>query len=205
MSIAAVLPQVLLVLGVGFFIANVRLGLELWRWWQRRPSALITWPAKKPPQFGLSLFLGVVLGLLVILKAYLAHLALRVPGQAVPLGDWLSAFAANTVGELMMFVYFGYMLPLSTRIPRGLYAEGIWLDTGFMRYDQIGGITWREGDNPTLIVISRLKTLARRLEVPGRALGEVRRLLRDKIQAHDIPIDEGPGLHLGARDARDVV
>jgi len=30
-------------------------------------------------------------------------------------------------------------------------------------------------------------------------------LLRDKISSHSIAIDEGPGLHLGARDARDSV
>jgi hypothetical protein len=36
-------------------------------------------------------------------------------------------------------------------------------------------------------------------------MGEVRRLLRDKISSHDIEMDEGPGIHLGARDARDSV
>jgi hypothetical protein len=97
------------------------------------------------------------------------------------------------------------MLPLSTRITRGLYADGIWTDTAFMRYEQIGGITWREGKILTLVIIARAKTLARRLEVPSRFHGEDRRLLRDKISSHTIPIDQGPGLHLGARDARDIV
>jgi hypothetical protein len=97
------------------------------------------------------------------------------------------------------------MLPFSTRIPRGLYGEGIWTDTGFMHYEHVGGISWKAGEPPTLVVISRLKALARRLVVPHRALGEMRRLLRDKISAHAIEMDEGPGLHLGARDARDSV
>ena len=36
-------------------------------------------------------------------------------------------------------------------------------------------------------------------------LGEVRRVLRDKISSHAIEMEHGPGLHLGARDARDSV
>jgi hypothetical protein len=155
---------------------------------RRRRAVLLVWPAPKPPYYGLSLGIGVMLGLLVLFKAWFQ---LRPPTQFF--------------GELMMFVYYGYMLPLSTRIARGLYAEGIWTDTAFMPYDQIGGITWREGENPTLVIISRARALARRLQVPAAVLGEVRRLLRDKISSHAIEIDEGPGLHLGARDARDSV
>ena len=199
MTLIELLPQILLVLGVGFLIASLRVGRELVRWGRRRSSALITWPAKKPPYYGLSLGIGMMLGLLILLKAYLAL------GQSHNLTQWFAVFGRSAFGELMMFVYFGYMLPLSTRITRGLYGEGIWTDTGFMPYDQIGGITWREGEPPTLVMISRVKAMARSLEVPTRALGEVRRVLRDKISSHAIPIDEGPGLHLGARDARDSV
>jgi hypothetical protein len=129
-----------------------------------------------------------MLGLLVLFKAWFQ---LRPPAQLF--------------GELMMFVYYGYMLPFSTRIQRGLYGDGVWTDTGFMPYAQIGGISWRDGDPTVLIVISRHKMLARRLEIPGPFQGEVRRVLRDKIATHAIEIDSGPGLHLGERDARDSV
>ncbi len=199
MTVVTLLPQILLVLGIGFLIANLRVGVELVRWMRRRKMALVTWPGPKPPYYGLSLGIGVMLGLLILLKAYLA---LR-PGTT--LTNWFQVFGRSAFGELMMFVYFGYMLPLSTRITRGLYSDGIWTDTGFMPYRQIGGITWRTGEHATLVVISRLKTLARRLEVPSRALGEVRRVLRDKISNHAIEMDDGPGLHLGSRDVRDSV
>ena len=199
MTLIALLPQILLVLGLGFLIASLRVGWELVRWRRHRASALITWPAKKPPYYGLSLGIGMMLGLLILLKAYLA---LR---QSHGLEQWFGVFGRTAFGELMMFVYFGYMLPLSTRITRGLYAEGIWTDTGFLPYSQIGGIKWREGEPPTLLMISRLKAVARGLEVPARFLGEVRRVLRDKISSHAIEIETGPGLHLGARDARDGV
>ena len=197
MTLNQLLGQILLLFGVGFLIANLRMAAELLRWLRRRRDALLAWPAPKPPFYALSLGIGVMLGLLVLLKAYLA---LR--GNP-PMGEWFRRFASDAFGELMMFVYFGYMLPLSTRITRGLYADGLWTDTAFMPYDQVGGISWR-GD-ATLIVISRRKSLARRMEVPIHALGEVRRLLRDKISSHDIAIDDGPGIHLGARDARDSV
>jgi len=199
MTVNAVLGQILLLFGAGFLVANLRLALELARWGKRRRTALITWPAPKPPLFAMSLGIGVMLGLLVLLKAYLA---LR--GDP-PLLEWFKRFTSDAFGELMMFVYFGYMLPFSTRITRGLYADGIWTDSGFMPYDQVGGISWRAAEPPTLVVISRLKSQARRLLVPTAALGEVRRHLRDKITAHAIEIDAGPGLHLGARDARDAV
>lgn len=199
MTLNALLGQILLLFGVGFLVANLRMGLELVRWARRRRTALITWPAAKPPFYALSLGIGVMLGLLVLLKAYLA---LR--GDP-PLSEWFRRFVSDAFGELMMFVYFGYMLPLSTRITRGLYADGIWTNTGFMPYPHVGGISWKAGEPPTLIIISRLKTLARPLFVPTAALGEVRRVLRDKISAHTIEIDSGPGLHLGARDARDSV
>jgi hypothetical protein len=196
MTLDTLLGQILLLFGVGFLIANVRVGLQLLRWGQRRRHALITWPANKPPFYAMSLGIGVLLGMLILLKAYLA---LR--GNP-PLTEWFRRFTTDTFGELMMFVYFGYMLPLSTRITRGLYADGLWTDSGFMPYEQVGGISWRGG---TLVVISRHKSQARRMDVPSAALGELRRHLRDKISSHDIEIDEGPGIHLGTRDARDSV
>ena len=199
MTLVGLLPQILLVLGAGFLIANVLAGLELMRWRQRRKSAVLTWPAKKPPFFGLSLGVGFMLGLLILLKAYLAS------RQSASLLVNLQIFGKSAFGELMMFTYFGYMLPLSTRITRGLYEGGIWTDSAFMAYEQIAGISWREGVRPTLLLISRTRALARRLEVPPALLSEVRRVLRDKISTHAIAMDDGPGLHLGARDARDSV
>jgi hypothetical protein len=198
MRLDTLLGQILVLFGIGFLIANVRVALELVRWWKKRQTALLVWPASRPPFFALSLSVAVMLGLLILLKAYLS---LR-GGDTLGARIWF--FVTHAFGELMMFVYFGYMLPLSTRITRGLYAEGLWTDSGFMPYAQVGGISWKAGE-PTLIVISRLRSLARRLVVPSPLLGEVRRLLRDKISSHVIEIDEGPGLHLGARDARDSV
>jgi hypothetical protein len=62
-------------------------------------------------------------------------------------------------------------------------------------------VSWREGQhNVTLIIISRLRNLARRLSVPGDRYGEARRLLRDKIGDHEISFSDT--LQLGDHDER---
>jgi hypothetical protein len=196
------LPQVLFLFGVGFLVANLRVAIELGRWFRRRSSALLVWPGRKPPYYGLCLGIGVVMGVLLLVKA-----ALRPPQASDLAAAWTFArqFVTQQFGELMMFIYYGYAVPLSTRIARGLYADGIWSDTGFIPYAQIGGMSWKDGERPTLVLVSRFRNLARRLEVPGSALGEVRRLLREKISSHAIAFEGGPGLHLGDRDARDNI
>jgi hypothetical protein len=94
-------------------------------------------------------------------------------------------------------------MPLSRRIGRGFYEEGIWADSAFIPYNEVGGISWRETENQvTLLIISRLKNLARKLVVPGDKYGAARRVLRDKIGDREIRF-EGTGLDLGAHDERD--
>ena len=85
----------------------------------------------------------------------------------------------------------------------GFYQDGIWLDTGFIPYEEVGGISWREGEHAVaLVVISRLKNMARVLPVPIEHYGAARRVLRDKIGEHAIHFT-GTGLDLGAHDERD--
>jgi hypothetical protein len=181
------LPQLLFLFGVGFFAANVKVVMDLVRFRLRSRGALLTWQNPKPRFYGFSLALGVVLGFLVAFKLFVQR---RTPDQLF--------------GELMMFVYYGYALPLSTRIARGFYQDGVWSDSGFMRWGQIAGVSWREEEGVTLVIIARLKNVARRLAVPGHLYGEARRVLRDKVKAHDIHFG-GTGLDLGSRDAADTV
>ena len=177
--VVELLPRVLFVLGLGFLVANLRAARDLWRWARRRSAALTVWTAPKPPFYVMSLAIGAAMGCLLLS-------ALFVPRPVAAL-----------FGELMMFVYYGAAVPLSSRIMHGLYADGIWADAG---------LTWQDrGDASTLIVVSRLTTLARRLPVPGQRLGEVRRVLRQKIAEHAIDFQGGPGLHLEGHDAREDV
>ena len=183
----AALGQILFLFGVGFFCANLKVIADLVRFRLRRSAALLTWQNPKPPFYGFSLGLGVVLGLLLAFKLFV---------QRRPFGQLF--------GETMMFVYYGYALPLSTRISRGFYRDGVWSDTGFLSWGQISAVSWKEEATITLVLISRLRHIARRLEIPGSLYGEARRLLRDKIKAHDIHIG-GAGLDLGTRDKQDAV
>ncbi len=184
-ELAGAMRQILLALGVLFVVVDVRVGWQILSWWRRRTRVIVVWPPPKPPFYAINLAIGVLLGVLLFLTAYLLRPS------------------ASLFGVAMMFIYYGYLLPLSTRIKHGLYEEGIWTDSGFMRYAEIGGLAWRGED--TLVIASRQKAMARRLSVPGIHLGEVRHVLREKIGAHDIEFDAGPGIHLGTRDTRESV
>ena len=183
---SGVLGQLLFLFGLGFLTANLKILVDLARFRLRRRSALLVWPRPKPRYYRFSLLLATVLALLLAAKI----VQRRPPGQLF--------------GETMMLVYYGCMFPLSTRIARGFYDEGVWADSGFMRWAQISAVTWKEESGVTLILISRLKSLARRLEVPAHLYGEARRVLRDKVKSHDIHFG-GAGLDLGSRDESDAV
>jgi hypothetical protein len=187
MELARLLPYVLVALGVGFLIANIRAFANFVRYLRRRREAVLIWPGPPPPYYGLVLFLGVTLGILLIVKfVFLPH-------------TFTTFF-----GEGMMFLYFAYAVPLSRRIGRGFYRDGVWAENGFVPYHQIGGIAWREGEPMVLLLISRFRQLARPLLVPNAYIGAVRRVLRDKIGDHDIMFS-GDTLDLGGHDERDDV
>jgi hypothetical protein len=181
----SLLPYILLGLGVGFLTANALVLVDFARYWRRRHDALLIWKALHPPIYGLVvLLLGIALGLLIIVKVVFLH------------RNFVGVF-----GEVMMFLYFAGAVPLSRRIGRGFYSDGVWSERGFIPYTQIGGIAWRQGEPITLLLISRFKQMARPLLVPGRYYGAVRRLLLDKIRQHDIMF-AGDTLNLGGHDER---
>jgi len=111
----------LLLLGGGFLIANARVLLEYARFRRLRSRALLIWPSRKPPFYGLALTLGLIFGCLVFYKVVVQH--------------------RQAFGEGMMFLYYAYLLPLSLKIRRGFYADGIWADNAFIPYDEVGGIS----------------------------------------------------------------
>ncbi len=190
---AEVAPQILVLLGVGFLIANVRIALEALKFFRRRSSALLTWRGQKPSYYGLQLALGVILGLLLTYDVLVVYRNQILIQHDVP---------PQLFGIMMMFLYYGYLMPLSVRIGRGFYADGIWSESGFVPYWKIGAVSWREGEEIALVIVSRLRNLARRLVVPGMHYAAARRILRDKIAANDIQLLR-TGLELGMHDDRD--
>ena len=173
----------------------MRVGIDALRFFAADRRPLLTWRGPQPRYYGLQLALGVVLG------GLLAYHIINVMRTAPQLRG---RFAPQLFGISMMFVYYGYLVPLSRRIGRGFYADGIWSETGFVPYWRIGAVSWREGEEIALVIVSRLRNLARRLVVPGVHYGAARRLLREKIAAHDIQLIH-TGLELGAHDEIDDV
>jgi len=180
------LSRLLYVIGAGFAVVNLHQFYQYFRYRRLRRTALLIWGPQRPPFYRLFLWVGAVLAILIFYK--LAVLKLH---------------PKFVFGETMMLVYYVYALPLGLKIGRGFYEDGIWAETSFIPYNEVGGISWREGERQvTLIVISRLRNLARRLTVPGDKYGAARRLLRDKIGEHAIHFT-GTGLDLGDHDERD--
>jgi len=179
-------PRVLLLFGIGFFIANVVVILELGRFNRNKRSALLVWPRAKPRYYWANILLGIILGLLIV-----AEVLLKRP-------------AYSLFGEAMMFIYYMCLYPLRSRIPRGFFANGVWSDSGFMRWSDISGVSWKEERRITLILISKAHSLARRLDVPSAQYGEARRLLKDRVKAHDLNIG-AVGLDLGSREGGDSI
>lgn len=178
------LSGILVAIGAGFLVANLRLLVDYVQFIRRRRGALLVWRGPRSKNEMVGLVLGVVLGVLVIVKFW--------AGQ-------------QTFSETMMLVYFAGLQPMRQRITKGFYEDGIWTDTVFVPYNTVGGISWREGEHDVaLIVISRLRNQARRLTVPGDKYGPARRILRDKIGDHAIHF-AGTGLDLGVQDERDTV
>jgi len=188
-----VVPRVLLVLGVGFLVANFWLLIQLFRFLRLRSAALLTWSGPRHPSTTLFLVMGAVLGVVLFIEITVPR---RSTGPA--------AVPSRIFGEAMMFTYYALLLPLTSRIARGFYQDGVWVENGYMPYAAIGGLTWREEAEITLVLIPRVKRLARRLVVPRQYYAEARRLLRDKIAGHDIHFTGKP-LDLGAHDERDDV
>ena len=180
-------PRILFLFGLGFLVANLKLGLDFVQYYRRRSTALLVWPAPKPRYYGFNLGLGVVFGALIALKLFI----LRRPLDQL-------------FGETMMCLYYGYAFPLSTRIARGFYGDGVWSDRGFLPWTRISAVSWKDEAPVTLMLVSHRSGTAKPLQVPGPVYGAARRLLRDRIAAHDIHIG-GSGLDLGSRDERDIV
>ncbi len=172
-------------IGVGFLVANLRIGFQLVRFRSLQPSALLTWPGRKPAHPRLLIAIGMMLGTIIVVKILKQH-------------------RTDIFGETMMLLYYVYLGPLTMRIGRGFYRDGVWLDSGFMPYEAIGGLSWREEPQPTLVVLPRMRRLAKLLTVPPEHYGEARRLLREKIHGHDIHFT-GKALDLGAHDEREDV
>ena len=103
--------QVLLIIGAGFLVANARVLLQYFGFLRRRAGALLTWAPPRARNELMTRMLAITSALLVVSKILMRRQAF---------------------GETMMFAYFALCVPLSRRIGRGFYEDGIWADSTFI-------------------------------------------------------------------------
>ncbi len=166
----------LLGLGIYFSVLLIRGFAGYLRFRRVRPTAVLTWPGRRPAHFPLLLGLGVVSAALTVVHGWLALPFHHVYSQAV------------------MAVYFILMVPLSARIHLGLYRDGVWADTGFLPYGSIARMAFREvpeGSEVILILLPRGRSGSFRLPVPREDYGAVRKVLEEKVRAHVVNVDQG--------------
>ena len=100
------------------------------------------------------------------------------------------------------------MNELTARIILGAVVLGVivvrlYYNTKSLKATRESGVSWKESEHQvTLVIISRLRNLARRLIIPGDKYGAARRLLRDKIGEHTIQFEGG--LDLGGSDREKI-
>jgi MFS family permease len=176
----------LYVFGVGFLAANLVTAYVCVQDWLRRHQAILAWRLPPPRFAALPVLISVGLAFLIVYKL----LVLEWP-------VW------RLFGEAMMLTYYGYLYPLSLRLKRGFYEQGVRFDRGFVRWEDITGMTWHH-EGPPVLVAAYGRQRAGRLTVPLEYLGAARRVLRDRIAAHQIHFTPG-SLDLGGHDERQDV
>ena len=180
------LGTLLFLFGVGFLAANLVTAWVCIQDWRRRRRAVLAWRMPPPRFAAVPVLISVSLAFLIVYKLVILEWAV-----------------GRLFGEAMMLAYYGYLYPLSLRLSRGFYEQGIRLDRGFVRWQDITGLTWHQEGTPVLVVAHRHRQ-AGRLTVPLDQFGAARRILHDRIAAHQIHFTPGP-LDLGGHDERQDV
>jgi hypothetical protein len=159
--------------GLGlYFAVQLGRGLRGYARFERvRPTAVVTWPVPRPPNWGFLLGMGVVSLFLTALNGYLAR----------PLHHVASLLA--------MSLYFIGMVPLARRIRLGLYRDGVWADAGFLAYSDIGRFAFRETPEIVLLLVPRGSRAPFRLPVPPGEYGAVRKHIEDKVRSHAVNVE----------------
>jgi hypothetical protein len=154
-------------LGLGiYFAVQLGRGLIAYRRYVRlSPTAVVTWPAPRPP-----------------LAAWLFVLGLVGAGTAA-FNAWMQRPLFHVLGLALMAAYFLVMVPLDLRIRQGVYRDGVWADRGFLRWADVARVAFVETPSIVLLMQPRRGGASFRLPVPAGEYGMVRKLLDEKARA----------------------
>jgi len=164
-----------------YFTALVGHALLRWLAFRRvRHTALHTWRARVPFVQRMLPLLGVASALAAVLNGSFGRPLHHVYSQAI------------------MAVYFLAMVPLLERIPIGVYRDGVIAERGFVPWQRIARLAFRETPDIVLLLLRRGRGRALyRLPVPPSEYGAVRRVLIEKMRDHEMNVD-APILGLGS-------
>jgi hypothetical protein len=154
-----------------FTVMTVRAVARYRRFRALKPTALLVW---SPPRN--------------LWGPYLVGLGFLAAALSVIL--WQRPFL-HFYSQAAMAFYFVFVVPLLTRIPLGLYRDGVWAEGGFVRWGEIGRLGVFEQPEIVLVVVRRSDGIGLRLRVPAADYGAVRRLLRDQAQAGALQLEPG--------------
>jgi hypothetical protein len=176
MSNETLLGLVFAGLGLYFGVLLLRGLLGYLQFRRLLPTALLTWPVPRPRAGAFLFALGLVSAAITILNGYMAR----------PLHHVLS------LG--LMALYFMLMVPLAGRIRLGFYEAGVWAEAGFLPWERIARLTFRDEPEIVLILQPRGGSGSFRLPVPPDEYGAARKLIEEKVRAHVVNTEGVLGL-----------
>jgi hypothetical protein len=151
-------------LGIYFAVQLCR-GLLAYRRYVRLSStAIVTWPAPRPPLAAWLLALGVLGAATAVVNA------------------WMRRPLHHVLGLALMAAYFLVMVPLALRMRQGVYRDGVWADRGFLAWGEVARIAFVETPRIVLLLQPRRGGASFRLSVPPDEYGTVRKLLDEKAR-----------------------
>lgn len=167
------LTLILLALAIYFSVLVARALAAYLRFRRLAPTALVSWPPRRPRYLSLLVALGVVSFAVAVLNGTLNRPFHHVYSQGV------------------MAAYFILMVPLVARIRPGLYRDGVWAEGDFLPWGRIGRIAFVETPEIVLVMVPRGgRSSPLRLLVPPGEYGAVRKLLEEKIRSRQLTMEK---------------
>ena len=151
---------------------------------QLAPSAELVWNPVKPWFYNMCLGIGFFMMTMSAVSIFLLE------------RPWLT-----NLSQVLMAIYYTIAFPLSFRVKRGFYGKGIWSERGFVPYERVRWLGWKEKPHVVLALrteASLLRPAYAFLKVPGEFYGQARRILASHVDDASLSIEQGV---LGLNDA----
>src|SRR6266581_4157691 len=98
---------------------------------------------------------------------------------------------------ILSLFFLGFGVYFAVVLTRGLlgyarfHRDGVWADAGFLPWERIRHLAFRESPDLVLILLPRGGAGSFRLPVPRGEYGAVRKLIEEKIRAQVLNVEAG--------------